>query len=42
MKFIGDEVSRDSYVNIMAQYRWPREILCNTHGEKYDLEKILF
>ena len=23
MRFIAEEISRDSYVNIMAQYRWP-------------------
>ena len=26
MQFIADEISRDSYVNIMAQYRWPTSI----------------
>jgi putative pyruvate formate lyase activating enzyme len=26
MKFIAEEISREAYVNIMAQYRWPRPI----------------
>jgi len=26
MKFVADEISRDAYVNIMAQYRWPASI----------------
>jgi putative pyruvate formate lyase activating enzyme len=26
MRFIADEISHDSYVNIMAQYRWPASV----------------
>jgi len=39
MKFIREEVSRDSYVNIMAQYRWPRRVLLDKNGKPNDVEK---